>query len=101
MKIHSLIILIFIVSFRIVGDSPAMPIPYVEPSWYGSFYFKMIPEKGSYDNKSYKIISPAYGVAYELSDDGISKELWKIEGWYAFKVFLSNNGQNLIRMGNH
>ena len=76
-----------------------MPFPYVEPSDYGSFYFKMIPEMGSYENGVFKIESPAHGIAYELLVNGDSKELWRVEGWYAFQIFLSNDAEYLVRMG--
>ncbi|WP_162926377.1 hypothetical protein [Teredinibacter purpureus] len=100
MKKVILLIFIAIIPYEMWADSPAMPIPYVEPSSYGSFYFKMIPEVGSYENGEYEIKSPAYGVAYELLENGDSRELWEVQGWYAFQVYLSNEAEYLVRMGN-
>ena len=100
MKKVLLLILIAAIPYKIWADSPVRPIPYVKPSTYGSFYFKMIPEFESYENGEYKIVSPAHGVAYELLENGDSKELWNVRGWYDFEVYLSNEAEYLVRMGN-
>lgn len=40
------------------------------------------------------------GIMYEVTDTEHNKEIWKVEGWYAFKTFITNDGQYLIRIGN-
>lgn len=100
MKKLLVIALLTLIPHQLLADSPAMPIPYVEPSEYGSFYFAMIPEKGTFENGAYKIETPAFGVMYQLLEDGNSAEIWRTEGWYAFRVYLSSNGEYLVRMGN-
>ena len=31
---------------------------------------------------------------------GSDEALWSVEGWYAYEVFLANDGEHLIRLGN-
>ena len=40
----------------------------------------------------------AFGIAYRVEENGDFTELWKVSGW-ASGVFLSNDGQYLVRMG--
>jgi len=65
----------------------------------GQYLFKMIPAKGSFQEGEYVVTREAAGFAYQLEEDGAFTELWKVSGWYSFKVFLSNDGQYLVRMG--
>jgi len=74
------------------ADSPASQYPKVTVSQYGTTYFTMIPDRQKYDQ--------GFGVAYKLMHDGMSRELWRVSGWYAFEVFISNKGEYLVRMGN-
>jgi len=48
----------------------------------------------------HKYSKEAYGISYKLQIGGASKVLWSVRGWYAYKVYLSNNGEYLVRMGN-
>ncbi len=92
MKLLQLFLFIFYLFVNIVkADSPAIPSPKVTVSNNGITYFTMLPEKNNYEN--------GIGVAYKLEETGESKELWRVNGWYAFQVYLSNNGTYLVRMG--
>jgi len=42
---------------------------------------------------------PPKGVVYQLQNDGTSKKMWQLNNFFASNVFLSNDCQNLIRMG--
>ena len=74
------------------AESEARPEPMITTSQHGGYYFTMLPAR-SRDQE-------AFGVAYQLQDDGTSKELWRVHGWFAFTVYLSNQGKYLVRMGN-
>ena len=68
------------------------PKPIVSSSPNGEHYFTMLPK--------HKYSKEAYGISYKLQIGGASKVLWSVRGWYAYKVYLSNNGEYLVRMGN-
>ncbi len=82
------------------ADSPAMPTPKVTVSNSGEYYFKMIPNNYSYENSKYIEDTKAFGKAYRLNDNGESEELWSVSDWYAFNVFISDDGKYLVRIGN-
>jgi hypothetical protein len=93
MRILQLFLFICYLFVNIVkADLPAIPFPMVTASNHGITYFTMLPEKNNYKS--------GIGVAYKLEETGKSKELWHVNGWYAFQVYLSNNGDYLVRMGN-
>ena len=62
----------------------------------GRCIFKLLPPQWDADGK---VTRKPFGIAYELGDSGIFRELWRVEGWYAFRTFLSNDGRYLVRMG--
>jgi hypothetical protein len=70
-----------------LADSPAAPVAYVVTSSSGRYTFHMLPA----DEDS--------GVAYEIKPSGGLKEIWRVKGWYSFKVFLADDGRHLVRMG--
>jgi len=75
------------------ADLVAPPAPYVVSSQDGKYYFKMIPNKK--DTWNY---AKAKGTLYEVRA-GKDKLVYSVFGWYAYQVFISNNGKYLIRMG--
>lgn len=85
--------LLIFFSHIVLADSEGPPYSYVATTLTGRYYFKMIPENG-YDREKGK------GICYEVKSDGTDKKIWKTKGWYSFKVYLSNDGKYLIRMGN-
>ena len=69
-----------------IYDKESPPYTYMISSENGKFIFKMFAE--------------GKGIMYEVTDTEHNKEIWKVEGWYAFKTFITNDGQYLIRIGN-
>ncbi|RBP46118.1 hypothetical protein DES53_102504 [Roseimicrobium gellanilyticum] len=82
-----------------VADQPAPEFRHVTTAQGGRCFFKMIPEKWHYENNRPVKEKEAWGVAYELDENGEFVELWRTEGWYASEVFLSDDGRYLVRMG--
>ena len=97
----NIIILMMMVFSSITAktDSEMGPRPRITPSQLGKCFFKMIPEKYKDDNDKIKVIREPFGVAYCLAEDGDFQEMWKTSGWYAWRVFLSDDGHYLVRMG--
>ena len=93
---RALLILLFTCS-TLFADSEAMPTPRVTVSENAQFIFKQLPAAR---DKDYKVIGEPWGAAYELEKDGTFRELWRVEGWYAWTMHLSNDGRYLVRMGN-
>lgn len=77
------------------ADDEASQVAYVKAARYGRCYFKMTPDpKARYDRKR------GWGYAYEVTDKGPDKLLWKTSGWFASRVALSSWGRYLVRLGN-
>ena len=75
-----------------LADSPAAPFPYVETTFDGTHYFKMLPgEPHPFDEN-------ARGEFYRVGEQK-DELLWRTEGWFAFQVFLAGNGDHMVRMG--
>jgi hypothetical protein len=82
------------------ADTPMPPSsPFVIVSQDGQCFFKMIPGKGKWQENKYVVTRMSFGVAYSIDENGNFKELWKTSGWYSSQVFLSDDGQYLVRMG--
>ncbi|MFZ3072317.1 MAG: hypothetical protein WA162_03660 [Thermodesulfobacteriota bacterium] len=91
---------VLIVLFVLISCSPSAadeemaPYPYVVTT-DGRFYFEMTPDpEAKYDHDK------GYGTLFEINNDGTEKVLWKVDGWYAFKTYISHDGKYLVRMGN-
>ncbi|MBL9152689.1 MAG: hypothetical protein JNK37_09400 [Verrucomicrobiales bacterium] len=82
-----------------LADIPAAPRPWVATSEGGNFFFKMVPPKRKKDGDKYVIEREPFGVAYEISEDGEFKEVWRTEGWYTFEGYLSEDGRYFVRIG--
>jgi uncharacterized protein YecT (DUF1311 family) len=83
----------------VLADSPAPERQYTATSTNGTYAFTMHPT--ARDGAS--TTSP-YGEAYRIASVGglvgFEKELlWRTDGWYSFKTFISNDGRNLVRIG--
>jgi len=77
------------------ADMPAIPVAYIEAGDGGRYYFKMVPcEQSRWD------FSCATGAMYEVSESGPDRLVWSTSGWFAFRTYLSYDGQYLVRMGN-
>ena len=97
-RIYCILLLAFY-SGRSLCDSPVRPLPRVTVSNSGELYFAMIPKNGERNLDATKEKVEPFGIAYELLTDGKSKELWRVSGWYSHTVFLSNDGEHLVRLG--
>ncbi|MEK7880662.1 MAG: hypothetical protein AAB210_02045 [Deltaproteobacteria bacterium] len=93
---------VLIVLFVLISCSPsaadkeARPYPYVATANNGRFYFKMSPDPN--DPNAQWDLGKGYGTLFEINNDGTEKALWKVEGWYAFTTYISNDGKYLVRM---
>lgn len=81
------------------ADEERVPYSFTVASQSGQYYFKMLPAKREWQENKYVITREAFGVAYTIDEDGNFKELWRTSGWYSFELFLSEDGQYLVRMG--
>ncbi|HAL44875.1 MAG: hypothetical protein A2Y12_00290 [Planctomycetes bacterium GWF2_42_9] len=87
-------ILFLILVLSAFADEEMAQYSYATASSEGRYFFIMksdpnnnwVTEKGS-------------GI-YEVKNDGTFKEIWRTEGWYSFKTFLSSDGLCLVRLGN-
>lgn len=77
------------------ADSPAMPWPYVKTSGNGQYLIKMLPNQFEKDLPP----KPSMGIAYRLENNGDLTELWRLNDYYSFEVYLSRDGQYLVSMG--
>ncbi|OGW83391.1 MAG: hypothetical protein A3C47_03410 [Omnitrophica bacterium RIFCSPHIGHO2_02_FULL_51_18] len=75
------------------ADSEAPLFPYVTTAEYGHFYFKMVPDP-SYDTNK------GSGTCFEVTEGEADKILWQTTGWYSYQVYLSQDAEYLVRMGN-
>lgn len=101
MKLPSLIVIAALTSMPMVlsADQPADPRPWVVTSEYGDFFFKMVPSKWKEEGDKFVVDRESCGVAYEISEDGDFKEVWRAEGWYTFEGYLSYDGRYFVRLG--
>lgn len=59
----------------------------------------MVPEKYHFESGKKIVDRPAFGAASQLDENGELKEIWRVEGWYAFTGHLTNDGRYFVRMG--
>lgn len=81
------------------ADSPAEPYAWMLVAQSREYCFRMIPEKHHFKDEKKIVDRTAFGVASELDENGELKEMWRVEGWYAFSGHLSNDGRYFVRMG--
>jgi hypothetical protein len=75
-------------------DSPASPTPQVVASESGEAFVRFdLPGDKPWDESRCRI------TAFEVGLDGKDHEIWRTEGWYAFKCWLSHDGHLLARLG--
>lgn len=104
--IYRITLLSLFVKSIAIADSEIAPFPKVDKPYDGSCYIKQIPAKLAYiTNSNYEVIETtieeeAFVKAYKILPDGKDEFLWSSVGWYANQVFLTNDCEYLIRMGN-
>lgn len=97
MKMNAVFGAWFLAAFAIADSGPPPgPKMFVSPS--GEFCFAMLPPKpiAASDDDPDKNGS---GVAYRLYARGEMEELWRLSGWYSTDIFISDDGEHLVRMG--
>ena len=82
-----------------IADSVAPRRPVFTSSDNGLYLFKMVPKDRSQKKRFFSKAVNNHGIAYRVETNGNLKELWRVKGWFAWKVFLSNDGEHLVRMG--
>ena len=87
--------------FTATAFSPITPYPKITTSESGLHCVVMMPaqygEKPSADG-TLPVLRPAYGIGYAMRPDGTLQERWRVEGWYSFHIFLSDDGRHLVRL---
>jgi len=96
---YALALVIGLAYYQGLADSPAPPQPVFTVSDNGRYLFKMIPEEWPQESGSSTKNVNDFGVAYKVVANGALKEIWNVSGWFAFRVFLSDDGEHLVRMG--
>jgi hypothetical protein len=98
MSVKTLLILMLalFLSPMAFSDEEMAPYSYIVASQSGRHYFKMFP--GSLDGEEKGL---GHGGVYQVGhEDNKDTLLWTVDGWYAFKTFLSNDTEFLVRIGN-
>jgi hypothetical protein len=75
-----------------VADTPRREVPMVTASQSGRCFFAMLPTHW----KGPSEMQGPFGIAYEQREDGSKRELWRLNGSYFFKCFLSDDGRYLV-----
>ncbi len=96
LSISVLVFLIFVSCAR--SDDPTEPTPLLfTPEYSGEVCFCMVPRQ--YSEPDRKVIREPYGILYRLTRAGKMEEVYRTEGWYSFKVYVSADGRYLVEMG--
>jgi hypothetical protein len=101
MKCLTIIVLVVCIAMKttVIADSVGPQVPWVKTSKDGRYMFKMVPEKSQFVGEKLNVERDAFGVAYEITEGGELKELWRTKGWYAFEGYLSEDGRYFVRFG--
>ncbi|MBT8099920.1 MAG: hypothetical protein KJO82_09225, partial [Gammaproteobacteria bacterium] len=82
----------------VLADSPAPERRYMVTSPNEKYQFTMHPT----DSSGSSTTGP-YGVAVETPPDSEpvngTEVLWRVDGWYSFGTFISDDGRGLVRLG--
>jgi hypothetical protein len=78
------------------ADREALPSPKQFASASGQFVFYFAPAEQNFNGK---VERDAFGVAYRVGENGKLQEIWRLEKWYAFEAFISDDGEYLVCMG--
>ena len=74
-----------------LADQMAIPEAYVAAGDGGRYYFKMRPATDTRVGGG--------GETYKVNADGSDTPVWSVSGWYSYSVYLSYDGENLVRLG--
>ncbi|MBL8519853.1 MAG: hypothetical protein JNK75_04210 [Betaproteobacteria bacterium] len=79
------------------ADKLRTPSPRIFAAPEGAVAFAMLPPP--VDAKTGRALPGGRGIAYQLQADGSMKVLYRTTGWYSDDVFISPDGQSLVRLG--
>ncbi len=75
------------------ADEEPIRHPYVIAADGGRFYFKMVPDfQHPYSD------GKGFGILFKVSQQDTDEILWRTNGWFAHKVYISSDGQSLVRI---
>jgi len=89
-----LIYIILICNNILFADTEIYKGQYIKSSHNQKFYFKMYTDSTNIYNDE-----NGFGLAYEIKPGNKDSLLWTVSGWYSYNIFLSNNGNYLVRKG--
>lgn len=75
------------------------PFEFAITSETGRYVFTMAPREAKQKPSKEVYKSNGVGRCFFVSKDGTLKLHWSVEGWYSKNLFLSNNGNTLVRLG--
>lgn len=87
--------LFILIPVSFFADQEQSTFAYVKNAYGGRHFFVMLPHPKKYYSRD-----TGKGYVKSISRTGKIKTLWKVSGWYAFKTYLSYDGEYLVRMGN-
>jgi len=101
MKLSQIIAIVFAVAPQpaLMADDEEQPVNWVPTSVNGDFFFQMVPPTRRKEGDKYTVYREPSGVAYKISKEWKSQELWRTQGWYTFKGYLSTDRQYFVRFG--
>jgi hypothetical protein len=77
------------------ADSPVPPYPKATASGGGTAVFIMVPKT----EDARASWADGTGTMYLLGETGTLEKQWEVSGWYSHHVFLTNDGDYLVRIG--
>jgi hypothetical protein len=99
-RLLTIIIQVLCISAFCIGhslaDSFLLPTTRVQASPSGTAFFLMASR---YSTRPDRTEGSDFGVAYSVERDGKFRKLWRVKGWAAPCVFISDNGRFLVRIG--
>ncbi|MCB0278841.1 MAG: hypothetical protein KDD94_05025 [Calditrichaeota bacterium] len=88
-------IFLLLISMLFWQDRERPPYPFIIQSQNGAYYFKMSPsKKAPYDREL------GEGYAFKIAAGDEDELVWSTTKWYAYEIYLANDGEHLIRIGN-
>jgi len=97
MRLHLLVLLAIVIPTA-KADSPATPFAFVTAAPEGRFFLSMAPPL-SKEPDWHIILRKPYAALFEPQDDGSFKEIWRIDNFYSFRVFLTWDGRHMVALG--
>lgn len=80
------------------ADVPISPYAYVAASEDGKCFASVVPSLA--DESDWRVIlRKPYIAINKCQNDGSFKEVWRIEGFYSFRVFLTRDARFLVAIG--